>query len=140
MEVYMAYQGYLIKVGNYSIPYRYIQAESYKVTFNSQDLDSYRDANGVLHRNTLDSFAPKVEFNVVPMLTNVQFEDLMANIRANYTVPKERKVNASVYIPEKNDYYNTTMYLSDFTPEIYYADANKIQYKTFRMAFIGYGE
>lgn len=136
----MAYQGYLVKVGNYKIPYKYIQAESYKVTYNSQDLDSYRDANGVLHRNALSNYVPKVEFNVVPMLTDTQFEDLMSNIRANYTVPGERKVQATVYIPEKNDYQTTSMYLSDFTPEIYYADANKIQYKSFRMALIGYGD
>lgn len=139
-EIKMAYSGYLIKVGNYNIPLKYIKAESYKVTYNSQDVDSYRDANGVLHRNALENYVPKVEFDVVPMLTNTELQVLLGNIRANYIDPKERKVYASVYIPETDSYVGNNMYLSDFSPEMYYADSEKIQYRAFRMAFIGYGE
>ena len=133
------YNGYLIKVGTYVIPHKYIQAESYKVTRNSQDLDSYRDANGYLHREALDNFVPKVEFNVRPMLTNTEFALLMENIRSQYINEVERRVVAEVFVPEVNDYVTQDMYLSDFTPEMYFADSMKIIYKTFRMAFIGYG-
>lgn len=136
----MAYAGYLIKVGNYTIPYKYIQAESYKVTYNSQDLDSFRDANGVLHRDALPNFVPKVEFNVPPMLDNTQLSDLLGNIKLNYIQGTERKVAASVYIPELDNYVSTNLYFVDISPEIYYADANKIKYKAFRIAFIGYGD
>lgn len=136
----MAYRGYLIKVGDYVIPHSIIQAESYKVTYNSQDVDSYRDANGVLHRDALDNYVPKVEFNVVPMLKNDRLSEFLYNIRRNYILPVERKVHASVYIPEIDDYVESNMYLADFTPEMYFADANYIQYKSFRMALIGYGD
>ena len=133
------YNGYLIKVGNYIIPHKYIQAESYKVTRNSQDFDSYRDANGYLHREALDNFVPKVEFNTVPMMSNATLSLFLANIREQYTEPVERRLVAEVYVPELDDYVTQDCYLSDFTPEIYFADSEKILYKTFRMAFIGYG-
>lgn len=133
------YRGYLIKVGDYIIPHSLIQAESYSCTNNSQDIDSYRDANGYLHREALDNYVPKVEFNVRPMLTNTEFSGLMRNIRASYINPVERRVSAEVYVPELDDYVTQDMYLSDFTPEIYFADSRYIQYKAFRMAFIGYG-
>ena len=136
----MAYAGYLLSVGNYTIPLKYIQAESYKVTFNSQDIDSYRDANGVLHREALSTFVPKVEFNVVPMLDNTQLAEFLGNIKANYTNATERKVMASVYIPETDSYVSQSMYVADFTPEMYFANSQKIQYKSFRFALIGYGE
>lgn len=134
------YKGYLIKVGNYIIPHSIIQAESYKVTYNSQDVDSYRDANGVLHRDALPNYVPKVEFNVKPMLKNNQLADFLLRIRQQYTLPVERKVMAEVYIPELDDYVFSNMYLADFTPEMYFADSNYIQYKSFRMALIGYGD
>lgn len=136
----MAYNGYLIKVGNYTIPHSIIRAETYKVTRNSQDIDSYRDGNGYLHREALNNFVPKVEFNVVPMLTNTQLSSFLGNISANYTNAVERRVSASVYVPEVDDYVTQDMYVADFTPEIYFADSNVVKYKEFRMAFIGYGQ
>lgn len=44
----MAYSGFLIKVGDYTVPFRYIEASKYKTGVKGQDLDSYRDANGIL--------------------------------------------------------------------------------------------
>lgn len=134
------YQGYLIKVGEYSIPLSIIRAETYSCTYNSQDVDSYRDANGYLHREALDNYVPKVEFNVVPMLSNQQLSSFLANIRSQYTNATERRVVASVYVPEIDDYVVQDMYMADFTPEIYFANNAFIQYKEFRMAFIGYGK
>lgn len=49
----MAYAGYLIRVGNYTIPKKYMRAEKYDVVLHGQDLDSYRDANGQLQRTAL---------------------------------------------------------------------------------------
>lgn len=66
----MAYSGYLIKVGNYTIPLSIIRAETYSPYKSVTDLDSYVDANGYLHRNALEHIANKVEFETVPQLTN----------------------------------------------------------------------
>ena len=58
----MAYSGYLIKVGTFTIPLSIIRAETYSAYESTTDLDSYVDGNGELHRNALDHKAYKVEF------------------------------------------------------------------------------
>ena len=79
----MSYNGFLIKVGDYEISMkRFIAAESYQVTRNVQDLDSYRDADGVLHRNALQHAPIKVEFNTPALLTNTDIAEFMGNLKS----------------------------------------------------------
>ena len=80
----MAYNGFLIKVGDYIIPFKYMKADSYTAYRSIQDLDSYRDANGQLHRTALSHVPNKVEFETPPMLTDKSFADLMSSIQKNY--------------------------------------------------------
>lgn len=134
----VAYKGYLLKVGNYKIPHKYISASSYKAYLNSQDLDSYRDGNGVLHRNALSHQPNKIEFNTRNMLSDKEFSAFMGNIQENYTNNLERKASVTAYIPEVDKYITQDMYISDIQPEIYSADSKSIKYKEIRIAFIGY--
>lgn len=135
----MAYSGFLIKVGNYTIPAdKYIKANGYSVTKNTQDLDSYRDANGVLHRTALEHYVHKVEFETPAMLTNKEMSALMANIRDNYLVAAERKVLATIYVPELDAYETQEMYMPDPQFTIYGIFNNVIRYNSIRFAFIGY--
>lgn len=135
----MAYKGYLIKVGNYKIPLSMIKAESYKATNYSQDLDSYTSIDGELHRNALELQAPKVEFETRNLLTNLEMTALLNGIQANYTVPLEKKASVEVYVPELDKYIVNDMYMADFSPTMYFADATMIKYLPTRMAFISYG-
>lgn len=135
----MAYKGYLIKIGNYIFPISMIKAESYKATNYGQDLDSTRDVNGILHRTALENTAPKVEFETRNMLDNTQVSSIFANIQANYTNAVEKKASVEVYVPELNKYVTSDMYMADFEPTMYFADATKIQYTSTRMAWISYG-
>lgn len=132
------YQGYLIKVGNYTIPLSLIRADSYIVFQSITDLDSFVDADGYLHRNALDHTANKVEFETVPQMNNTEFAALMQNIRSQYTVPKERKASVTCYIPETDNYETQDMYMPDIKPQIYLASATEIKYDAVRLAFIGY--
>ena len=134
----MAYQGYLIKVGNYIIPMSIIKAETYKVTHNSQDIDSTRDTDGVLHRQALQHNPDKVEFNTIPLLTNTQFNVIMKNIQNNYINRVEKRASVSVYVPELDEYITQDMYMADLTFEIYYAGSDMVKYNPIRFAFIGY--
>ena len=134
----MAYAGYLIKVGNYTIPFSIMRAETYTVFMSITDLDSYVDANGLLHRNALDHVANKVEFETVPLLDNTQFAELMSNLYSQMTVPKERKASVTLYIPETDSYVTQDMYMPDIKPTLYFADDTMIQYNQVRLAFIGY--
>ncbi len=134
----MAYAGYLIKVGTYTIPLSLIRAETYSVFKSVTDLDSYVDASGYLHRNALSHIANKVEFETIPMLTDRQFADLMNNLYSQMSSTLERKAEVTCYIPETDSYVTQDMYMPDIKPTLYYADAEKIQYNQIRLAFIGY--
>ena len=135
----MAYSGFLIKVGDYEIPAsKYIRADSYSAYRNIQDLDSYRDANGVLHRTALSHIPNKVEFETPAMLTSIEYATLMSNTSANYTVPGERKASVTLYIPETDSYVTQDMYMPDPQPKIYSTHGGVIYYNAVRIAFIGY--
>ena len=137
----MAFAGYLIKVGNYEIDGTYyINWDNYNVTRQIQDLDSYRDANGVLHRNALDHVPIKVEFETRENLTNSDIATFFGNIRANYTVPKERRAMITAYVPELDSYITQEMYMADpqFKIKRIEPKTNVIHYERVRVAFIGY--
>lgn len=134
----MAYQGWLIKVGNYTIPLSLIRADSYSVFMSITDLDSFVDANGVLHRNALEHTANKAEFETKAQLDNVEFATLMSNIRSQFTLTRERKASVTCYIPELDDYVTQDMYMPDIKPSMYLASDTEIKYNPVRLAFIGY--
>lgn len=134
----MAYSGWLVKVGEYTIPAnKYIRAESYSAYVNMQDLDPWTDANGYVHRTAVELKAMKIEFETPAMLTNKDFSELMASIRANYTVPRARQFLLTAYIPEYDEYMTQTAYMADFTPQIYGNYGGIIRYSPVRIAFIG---
>lgn len=143
----MSFNGYFIKIldkdsddSGWIIPFRFMRAETYNVTLNGQDLDSYRDANGDLHRTALKHVAPKIEFEL-PFMDNLMVEEFMSHVRARYINPTEKKVNANVYIPELNKYITHSFYIPDITFTPYHVDTvnNRIQYNQTRVAFISYG-
>ncbi|MCH5271889.1 MAG: hypothetical protein J1E83_14300 [Lachnospiraceae bacterium] len=134
----MAYSGFLLKVGNYTVPTnKFIRAESYSAYVNMQDLDPWTDANGYVHREAVDLKALKVEFETPAMLTDRELTELLQNIQANYTIPKARQCIVTAYIPEYDDYVTQTAYLSDFTPQMYGTYGGVIHYNPIRLSFIG---
>ena len=133
----MAYSGYLLKIGNYKIPHKYIRADSYSPYDNMQDVDDYTDANGLLHRNAVDLKAIKVEFETPAMLTNKELSEFLANIKANFIDEKSRSVMITAYIPFEDDYVTQKGYMVDITPKIYGIFNDVIKYNPIRFAFIG---
>lgn len=134
----VAYQGYLLKIGNYEIPAdKYIKADSYSAYVNMQDVDDYTDANGFLHRNAAELKPVKVEFETPAMLTNTDLTEFLDNIQENYLVAKARKCEITAYVPEYDDYVTQIGYLADIKPTIYGVFDNVIKYNPIRFAFIG---
>ncbi len=135
----MAFNGNLITVGTYNIPNNLIKSETYTATRNVQDLDSYRDANGHLHRTALEHVPIKVEFETMP-LSNNQYATMMSNIKDNYSIEIERKANVTVYVPEIDNYITQDMYMAQPQPKIKTInEKNKtIKYDSIKMSFIGY--
>ena len=134
----MGYQGYLIKVGDYTIPYKYMKAESYKTVSSVQDVDPYRDGNGVLHRNAVEHRVNKAEFETPAMLTDDEVSELISAIKMNYIDENERKVLATMYSCELGEYIEQEMYMADIEFNIYGCYGGKLRYNPFRIAFISY--
>ena len=135
----MAYSGYLIKIGTYTIPLSMIKADSYYAYDNMQDYEPWTDAKGYLHRDAVQLKALKVEFETRNMLNNTQLYTLLHNIESQFISGKEhaRECTITAYIPRLDDYVTQRGYLADYKPQIYLADGNHIEYDSFRMSFIG---
>lgn len=139
----MAFEGYLIqfpKTGDVITGESFIKIESFKPKRNIQDLNPYRDANGIMHRNALSHVPIKVEFETRDGITNTELQNFMTIIKNNYTIAKERKLRIKVYIPEQDAYVTQDVYMPDLDPTIKNIDLqnNVVKYKSVRFAFIGY--
>ena len=135
----MAYSGFLIKIGDYIVPFKYIEAKKYKTGIKGQDLDSYRDSNGILHRNALKNVSIKTEWEVPSDLEELELRTLMDNINKQYVNSVEKKSLVTVYAPEIGKYVSMYCYEPDIEYTIDYADESTIKYSSFRIAFVGYG-
>jgi hypothetical protein len=133
----MAYEGYLLKIGDYIVPSEYIKAESFSPYVNMQDVDPWTDANGYVHRTAIELKALKVEFETPAGMTRPKLNSLLSNIKKNYISEKERTFNVTAYIPEYDSYVTQKAYLADFTPVIYGIFDNVISYNSIRFAIIG---
>lgn len=131
------YSGFLLKIGNEIFNMKYIKEKTYKGYASVQDLDSYRDANGVLHREALSHVPIKCEFETIP-LDNEQYGQIMDMIRRNYINELERKVSITAFILEYNGYVTQDAYMAEPQPQIQTIKDNNIQYASLRIAFIGY--
>lgn len=115
---------YIVGTETTALPYKYIAADSYQYTKSGQDLDSYRDANGVLHRNALSHTVAKIEWQTPPMRLR-DFAKLMELFNSNFTNELERRVHVKYYDFNTDAYLEGDMYVPDFTPQIYSVDTSK---------------
>ena len=133
----MAFANYLIQVGNYQIPNKFIKYDSWQSTYETQDFDSYRDANGDLHRNALASRKMKVEFNT-PYMYKSDFDTLMSGIRGQFLSSVEQSANVTAYIDELGDYVTQKCYLVNVNPKVAQNSPYGIIYQPCRICFIAY--
>lgn len=130
----MAFQGYLIKIGGKALPLSFIAIDSYKSTPNQrQDLDSYRDSNGVLQRKTLQNKPTKIEFNTPPMTSNE-----LAVFKTYIPISNRDKIKVEYWNDESATYQVADFYMPDPEYQIYQARGNILIYRPIRFAFIGY--
>lgn len=135
----MGYGGYLIRVGDYTLPFEYIQSDTYKCGIKGQDLDSYNDANGIFRRNALENVAIKAEFNTPSPISEDTIRPFLDKIREQFIDKNEKKALVTMWMPEIGKYVIQECYEPDIDFEIQYADENEVIYNSFRLAFIGYG-
>lgn len=133
----MAFQNYHLAVGGVTIPEKYIKYDSLQTTYETVDLDSYRDANGNLHRNALSGRKLKVEFET-PYLFHSDMVALMTLISDNYISATEQSVSLTAYVDEIDDYVTQTCYLVNTTFKKAQNSPLGYIYQPTRIVFIGY--
>lgn len=136
------FDGYLLKIksGNtyVNFPNKYIQIDSWVYTQNSQDLDSYRDGNGLLHRTPLDDKV-KVEWNS-PFMEIDNFRAMISLFTNNYVDKAERKLNVKYYDIWTDSYLEGVVYMPDASIQFYriIPNSNRIQVRPVRFVIIEY--
>lgn len=127
----MSYQGYLLKVDGIIFSNSLIAFGTFSITPNQrQDLDSYRDSTGYLHRNILPHMPSKIEFTtkVLYDADRVVLENILKN-RDEFTLEYW-----------DTEYKTGIFYSPDIKYEIYDIDkvSGNIRYKPVRIAMIEY--
>ena len=134
----MGYGGYLIKIEEYKVPFKYILADTFQSPLLGQDKDSYNDDDGLLHRTALPNQVIKVEWQT-PSMDEKEIRQFMDKLIELYTIRREKKCMVTAWCPELGKYVSMNCYVPDITPVVGYADEKTVQYNGFRIAFIGYG-
>lgn len=136
----MAFQGYLMKIGQTVFPLSFVYKESYEIVPKMrQDKDPFRNANGELTRGVLPHMCSKISIKTKPMW-DYEMSQLMTLIKNNFVVEKERKVSLTYFCPDTNDYSTGNFYIPDFNFNMNYVDTenNKILYNSMTIEFIEY--
>ena len=136
------FDGNLLKIKsgkNYiNFPNKYIQVDTWVYTLSGQDLDSYRDANGLLHRKALDDKV-KVEWNSPPMRLD-DFIGMINMFTDNYVDELERKLDVKYYNVWSDSYLDGVVYMPDASIQFYfkYPNKNDMMIRPVRFAIIEY--
>lgn len=138
----MAYAGYLIKVGSWTFPTKYIRYDTYKITPNQRiDLDSTVTTNGDLWRQVLPHTRTKIEFDM-PMMTMSDQVTIMTNLRAAWSAngtTLQRECQVTYYDMETDSYKTMNCYMPDIDWKIRNVKDTspyEINYDETRLAFI----
>lgn len=135
----MAYQGYLFKIGDYKVPLKYIEYKSYKATQVTQDLNSKRGTDGVLHRKVVGHKPAKCSFNLMAGIDSNTAEKVLKSIKDNYSAPAKKEGTLSIFVPEINDYVTGLGYLAseiEITIESIDNDKNIVYYDSIPLTFV----
>lgn len=126
------FKGYLLKINGVIFPNKFIVYKSYEITPNQkQDLDSYLDGNGELHRKILPHVRTKCEFNTPPLK-----ESKVNELRTFFG--DTTTINVQYWNPKKGLYESGVFYAPDFTYIIDDLLNNDILYDQIRIALIEY--
>lgn len=120
------------------IPNKYISLTSYVSTPNQrQDLDSYQDNLGKLHRNTLDHTRSKLEWNTPPLFER-ELLSLQNILNSGIINAKERKLTIIHYCFDTHTYEQGEFYMPDITFTPLLIRNGEVLMDKVRLAFIEY--
>lgn len=135
--------GWLIKFGDVQLPNSFLLTDGWESTPNQRvELDAYRDANILLHRETASDFKTKLKLNIreMTLTERIAFDNVIGLATLPVTDKKQRKVAVTYWNDEVLEYASGIFYMTDPTYVIHRVDEqNKdIEYNPFTITLIEY--
>ncbi len=137
------FDGWLIKFGNVVLPNSFILADGWESTPNQRvELDAFRDANVLLHRETSENFKTSLALNIrsMDLAEMTAFKNVIGLATLEITSKRERRLAVSYWNDEELAYKNAIMYMPDVTYSIHTVNegAKDIEYNPFSIELIEY--
>ena len=135
--------GWLIKFGDVVLPNSFLLADGWESTPNQRvEIDAYRDANILLHRETSPNFKTKLTLNIREM--NLEERRAWNNIIGLAELPQteenQRRVRCTYWNDETLEYSAGIFYMSDTTYSIHTLSEQErdIDYNDFKVTLVEY--
>ena len=137
------FNGWLISFGGVVLPNSFILADGWESTPNQRvEIDAYRDANVLLHRETSENFKTSLTLNIrsLNLEEMTAFKAVIGLATLDNTDKKQRRVMVTYWNDEELDYKTATMYMPDVTYSIHTIseDRKDIEYNSFTIELIEY--
>lgn len=135
----MVFEGFLMKAFETTFPHKYIQISTYQTTPSQrQDLDSYQDSKGNLHRTVVPHDRSKIVFKTMDNLKLAEKQEIQAFFNGAMTNARERKIILTYWNDEDNMYKMGSFYIPDVTYPIKRIMGNDIVYDSVEYHLIEY--
>lgn len=137
------FQGWLIKFGNVRLPNSFLVADGWESTPNQRmEIDAYRDANVLLHRETAANYKTKIKLNIreLTLAERVALDNVIGLATLPATDARQRRVSVTYWNDESLSYVSGIFYIPDLTYVIHRVDeeTNDIEYQPFSLTLIEY--
>lgn len=137
------FSGWLIKFGDVVLPNSFILADGWESVPNQRvEIDAYRDANVLLHRETSENFKTSLTLNIRAMNLEemTAFKAVIGLATLDINSKKQRRLMVTYWNDEELDYKAATMYMPDVTYSIHTVDEveRDIEYNAFTIELIEY--
>lgn len=137
------FNGWLIKFGGVVLPNSFILADGWESTPNQRvEINAYRDANVLLHRETSENFKTSITLNIRAMDLEemTAFKAVIGLATLGVNEKKQRKLMVTYWNDEELDYKTAMMYMTDTTYSIHTVDeaSRDIEYNAFPIELIEY--
>lgn len=137
------FSGWLIKFDDVILPNSFILADGWESTPNQRvEIDAYRDANVLLHRETSENFKTSITLNIRAMNLEemTAFKAVIGLATLDTNNKKQRRLMVTYWNDEELDYKTATMYMPDVTYTIHTVDEvdRDIEYNGFTIELIEY--
>lgn len=136
-----SFEGWLLKFGSQEFPVKYLAVDDCDSTPDQRtEIDSYRDADNLLHRETSPNHKTKLEYNTIDDLTLEDKIIIQEIMKSGLLDAVQRKYQVTYWNDESNEYETGEFYVPDITFRQKRVDRVKktIIYGSIRIALIEY--